>query len=412
MPFGIYDTDGTVRLTLAPNSGFCGLYAPDGSIYYTEVTAGSTFYGSLAANGSLNVINATGSTTIGRYDPNGSIRVTTLNENNGALRVSGFSLTPIVSVNWLTTPSVPAWLSFNRADATTRATYFNSSGNLTTVTSATDPRFDYDRPTLNPQGLLIEPAFTNLILQSNYSASWTTSRATITANNTSGITGTNTAGTFIEDATASNTHVSSSTVTFAAGSTYIIGSVFKAKGRDWVALRFPASAFTSALTAYFDLQNGVVGSVTSPATSGIVNLGGGWYYCWTKATATASIAASAQVFIASADGAVIYNGDNTSGIYISHAQCGIATLRPSIVNTAGASVARAADVLSQVTYGANAQIWQRKDFVTGTVDRIYYDPGSAPVTLPTGYWYQGAAVYSRALTAPEQIAKLVVNSAY
>jgi len=57
-------------------------------------------------------------------------------------------------------------ITFSRADATALASFINSSGYVTTVTSAQDPRFDYDPTTLVPKGLLIEAPATNLLTYS------------------------------------------------------------------------------------------------------------------------------------------------------------------------------------------------------------------------------------------------------
>ena len=405
-----YDNDGKIRLTQSPGSGFVGRYAPDGSLYYT-LAPGSGFCGSTAPDGSMYVVDAGGANFGGLYAANGAIRVTQNNELNGAMQVSEFT-PPVTTHDFITAGTVPAWMTFARADGSARATYFNSLGVLKTVTSAADPRFDYDPATLAANGLLIEAAFTNLVLQSGFASGWTTSRATMTGGAAAGIDGNNSAATFIEDTTATNTHVSFQTISFTTGQNYFLGAVVKAKGRNWIGLRFSSAAFTSFLTGYFNLSTGVVGSVTSPATSGIINLGNGFYYCWITATATATISASTQFFLCSGDNGIIYTGDGTSGVYIHYGIVGVGSFRRSLIATTASTIAVAADVLSQSTYSANAQIWQRKSISTGTVDRIYYAAGSAPSTLPTGYWYQSAGIYNRNLTAGEQTTKTVVGASY
>jgi hypothetical protein len=52
-------------------------------------------------------------------------------------------------------------ITFSRADATALATFINSSGIVTTVSTAQAPRFDFDPTTLVAKGLLIEAAATN-----------------------------------------------------------------------------------------------------------------------------------------------------------------------------------------------------------------------------------------------------------
>jgi len=59
-------------------------------------------------------------------------------------------------------------ITFSRADATARATFINNLGYVTTVSSAQDPRFDYDPTTLVAKGLLLEAPATNLLKFSAY----------------------------------------------------------------------------------------------------------------------------------------------------------------------------------------------------------------------------------------------------
>lgn len=87
MTHGIYDSDGSIRLTLSPGVGFVGLIAPDGS-YYVTVAPDAGFVGAYAPDGSYYVTDATGSNVIGLRAPNGSLRVRTDNNNNGALKVN------------------------------------------------------------------------------------------------------------------------------------------------------------------------------------------------------------------------------------------------------------------------------------------------------------------------------------
>lgn len=78
-----------------------------------------------------------------------------------------------------TTGSLDAGITFTRA---TSATYYNSSGVLTTAASGA-ARFDHDPVTLEAKGFLIEEARTNVVLRSAEfdSASWSKNVATVTA---------------------------------------------------------------------------------------------------------------------------------------------------------------------------------------------------------------------------------------
>ena len=71
----------------------------------------------------------------------------------------------------------------------------------------------------------------------------------------------------------------------------------------------------TAHTAYFNLGTGVVGSVTSGATTGIVSLGNGWYRCWMSMTMVAG-AGYCQFAPTTGDGGTqTYTGAGTTAIY-------------------------------------------------------------------------------------------------
>lgn len=82
--------------------------------------------------------------------------------------------------NYNLTTALPSGATFTRSSSGTR---INSAGTL--VTETTDvARFDYSPTTLAPQGLLLEPARTNLVIQSDALATtpWSASGCTVTAN--------------------------------------------------------------------------------------------------------------------------------------------------------------------------------------------------------------------------------------
>ena len=99
---------------------------------------------------------------------------------------------PVVK-NYDLLTSLPAGVTLARASTGTR---FNDSGVL--VTEATDvARFDHDPATLAPLGLMLEPAATNLCLQSEdfTNASWVKSLGTVSGNTTTSPDGAATADT-------------------------------------------------------------------------------------------------------------------------------------------------------------------------------------------------------------------------
>ncbi|WP_413288314.1 hypothetical protein [Bdellovibrio sp. HCB337] len=102
---------------------------------------------------------------------------------------------PTLGWDFTALTALPSELTFTRSST---ATYFDSAGVLQTASSNT-PRFDYDPTTLQPQGLLMEPAATNINLCSedfDLSSCWNTEGGTpmtVTHNVTTAPDGTTTA---------------------------------------------------------------------------------------------------------------------------------------------------------------------------------------------------------------------------
>lgn len=270
---GIYDNDGKIKLTPAPGSGFCGIYAPDGSWYFT-LEPGSGFCGSLAPNGSYYVHNATGEGFGGRYAANGALRVTSANEYNGAIRVSGLS-SLAVSKDFLSTTAIPSWMTFT---ATGLATQFDSTGKLTY------------RPN-------------NLLTQSNTfsNAAWTDDGGISVTSGVSdpdggtaawtltGVSGTNQADKF-------QTYFNNIQKTF----TWTIR--VKAGTATWASIGTYDGA--TDVKQYFNLSNGTLGSSQNgtPLGATITPLTGGWYQLsMTRAIAGAASSMRFQITQATAD---------------------------------------------------------------------------------------------------------------
>lgn len=124
-----------------------------------------------------------------------------------------------------------------------------------------------------------------------------------------------------EDGTASNFHCvylpGSSTRLVPAGPVSF-SVCAKAAGRTWMAIfSVPPGG---GVRAWFDLQNGAVGSVTavSGATStfgSITSLGNNWYLCRMGYIGTGGLA-STEIYPTTTNSVINYNGDNTSGLYV------------------------------------------------------------------------------------------------
>ena len=158
---------------------------------------------------------------------------------------------------------------------------------------------------------------TNLLSYSeSFNVGWSTGgiNTPITANSIASPDGQTTADLVVES-TFTGTHVISQT--FAAAAQEYSYSVYaKAKERTWIKLAFSTGAGGGA---FFDLQNGVVGTVDSGYSATIEDVGDSWYRCKITATGTAATYYPA-VYIASNSSTISYAGDGTSGLYLWGAQ--------------------------------------------------------------------------------------------
>jgi hypothetical protein len=238
------------------------------------------------------------------------------------------------------------------------------------------PRITHDPVTLECLGFLPEEQKANLTPRSEEfnDATWVKARASITANAAASPSGAITADKLVEDNTANNTHVAVQVFTFAA-TTYTLSIFAKAAERSWVRL-FAFDGVTN-FGCYFNLSAGTVG--TAVASTGFISpLANGWFRCvmtFTAAAGTGTYAAR----LATGDGADVYTGDGTSGLFVWGAQLEVGGLT-SYIPTAGSSVVRAADAVS-IT-GANFSSWYRQD--EGT---IYVDGRRSDLNHTASAWF-------------------------
>lgn len=160
----------------------------------------------------------------------------------------------------------------------------------------------------------------NLILRSEEfdqtgGAPWILAATTVTANAAAAPDGTTTADKLVEDSANTNHHINQSVTTAAVSYTFSVYA--KAAERSFISLLHT----TSLVGKVFNLSNGTLGvnHVAAPAASTIEAVGNGWYRCSITVTGTAA-SNNFRIYIQSADAAVAYLGDGTSGVYIWGAQ--------------------------------------------------------------------------------------------
>lgn len=253
----------------------------------------------------------------------------------------------------------PLPFDFTRASS---GTTVNQSGLIETVGSGI-PRIDFLG---NTKGALkLEPSRSNVV---TYSEAFDNSyylkiRASISANQITSPDGNLNADKFIED-NSNSTHLLWTSDNAVSIGDDVTWSVFAKKGeREWILLRdLQAGGFA----AYFDLNNGVVGSVAGIVTPNIENMGNGWFRCSISYTTTTANTRG-RIYSANANNGESYQGDGTSGFYIWGAQLELGNYPTSYIPTSGSAVTRVVDACSN---GANEQ-------VINSTEGVFYFEGSA-----------------------------------
>jgi hypothetical protein len=110
----------------------------------------------------------------------------------------------------------------------------------------------------------------------------------------------------------------------------------KPAGRNWMALGITDSGSTVRIS-YFDLANGVTGTVASGVTASIVSVGNGWYRCAVTVAAAAAGANTLRIYATNANNITSYTGDGNSGVYIYGAQLSNSASLDPYVPTPGAA---------------------------------------------------------------------------
>jgi hypothetical protein len=155
----------------------------------------------------------------------------------------------------------------------------------------------------------------NLLLYSEQfdNAYWAKLNIAITANAATAPDGSSTAQKLFDSSTGTSERVlyAPTTPTLPAGSATT--SIYaKASEKNWIYVRCDNG---TSKGAWFDLTNGVVGTVESGASAAISSVGSGWYRCSVTATITAGQAYGA-VQLTNADNVKSYTGVTNAGVFI------------------------------------------------------------------------------------------------
>ena len=236
---------------------------------------------------------------------------------------------------------------------TTPSTY-----NATTTAAYYGPRLVYDPVTLASQGILVEEARTNLLLNSQAldNVTWSKAGAAVTADQTASPDGTTNADTLTEDSSTGRHFTFRNTAALSASTTYTFSVFLKYLSRQYVVVAMKTGASVTAYSQVVDVQNRTLGAATnsigSPTntSSRIDLLPNGW--C--RVTVTIGTGADTNCFcsIGLSNSATpsyseevpTYTGNGTGAAYLFGAQLELGQGASSPVPTTTAAVTRAADV--------------------------------------------------------------------
>ena len=252
---------------------------------------------------------------------------------------------------------------------TSIGTRVNNIGYIEPITTSGTPRLDYYTSSGTPgcPALLVEPAATNLAFYSEQfdDAYWSKSRVNTSswANQEIAPNNTLTAEKLTQASGETQAGVVFRSLTVSSGQVHTF-SVFVKKGsRDFVALFSNLTGPT--LGAYFDINNGTVGTISAGYSAKIENYGNGWFRCSVTATSNST---SHIFFIYGVSANNTFTVPDDGGFqFIWGAQVETGSVATSYIPTTTAAVTRNADVVS-VSGAVSGSIGQTEGTIYAEVD--------------------------------------------
>ena len=247
------------------------------------------------------------------------------------------------------------------------------------------PRLTYQNGGGGCPSLLLEKQSTNELSYSEEldNAAWTVKdNLSVTANATTSPDGTQNADKLVEDSSNNQHRVYRSI----DGTNKSFSFFAKAGERTWVAALSNNGNFT-----YFDIANGVLGTVAATSSASITAFGNGWFRC---VLYNAHATNGALIQLALANNGTSYQGDGTSGAFVWGAQMEASSYPTSYIPTTSSSATRVADACSKT--GISSLIGQTEgvmfiDFnfenkpdVNGNLPMVIYDGSNEAYIFITG----------------------------
>jgi hypothetical protein len=236
--------------------------------------------------------------------------------------------------------SLNPYITFTRASSATR---FNSAGLIETVSSDV-PRFDFNPVTLQPRGLLMEGARTNLAVQSeDFTTTWGVFQGAVTANTSTSPSGAVNADNWVPTAVSGDHTLNQNLASTDLSVVRTFSMFVKANGLTTYRIYMRNNAQSISLEANFNLTNQTItdsstGSPLSVGTPLITPVGNGWF----RVSVTGSIVASTENLRVGLIRNFTPNG--TDGLLVWGAQLEAASFASSYVPTTASAATRASDI--------------------------------------------------------------------
>lgn len=299
-----------------------------------------------------------------------------------------FLVRPVVQWNFMagsgTLPSLPT------ETRSSNGTYFNSSGIFSTAGNNT---IRYDFPGGVGNGILLEPAATNLALQSNaLTTTWTNTNLGSMVQNATGVDGTTSAWTMTDNSTNGPHEISQSLGSSVTGRS--IRVVAKAGTASYLSIS-PTGLSGNRIT--FNLSNGTIDSIGanngySAATSYITNLGNGFYLCVAANNSIAGLYAVIAMSTTGGNSGISGYVGSGSTMIIQYVQAELNSYSTSYYPTTTSTATRSADVPAvPAQTNSGPSILETMSESGLTLSRTAYAAGA--FSWPTGVWARSLAVY-------------------
>lgn len=204
------------------------------------------------------------------------------------------------------------------------------------------PRFHFDPETLEPMGVLLEAAATNIISQSqDFNTTWVKDRVTVQVNVAVAPDGTMTADRVLDDATVAASHGVRMASMGVSPGTYTTSVFCKPDTGDRNLRILVSDGFGTVSDVIFDLATETF-TGTNAETFDFKKHPSGWYRVWS--TDTTPDAALTVVFgLTDVAGNPVYSGNSASGLFLWGAQLESGAEPTSYIFTSGGPGLRAAD---------------------------------------------------------------------